>query len=241
MQLKTVENYQDMSMVACSIIMEKVKQLESPVLGLATGSTPEGLYKQLIEQYKQDNVSFQNVKTFNLDEYVGLTKQNKQSYDYYMRENLFSHIDIDLANTYLPNGASADLDQECIDYEARIKQAGGIDIQVLGIGLNGHIGFNEPGTNFSSRTHIIDLAESTRTANARFFDSLEEVPEQAITMGVDTIMDSKEILLLVSGEKKAEAVSRMLEGEISEEFPASILQKHPHVTVVGDKAALSLL
>ncbi|MCG3420585.1 glucosamine-6-phosphate deaminase [Oceanobacillus jordanicus] len=241
MQLKTVENYEEMSRLACSVIIQRIQQLDNPVLGLATGSTPEGLYKQMIEQYKQKNVSFESVRTFNLDEYVGLTKEDEQSYDFYMKDNLFQHIDIDQANTHLPNGVAADLEKECIDYEARIEQAGGIDVQVLGIGLNGHIGFNEPGTNFSSRTHIIDLAPSTRKANARFFEDLAEVPEKAITMGIETIMQSKEILLLVSGEKKAEAVSRMIEGEISEEFPASILQKHPNVTVIGDKAALSLL
>lgn len=241
MQLKTVENYEEMSRVACSVIIQRIQQLENPVLGLATGSTPEGLYKQMIEQYKQKNVSFESVRTFNLDEYVGLTKENEQSYDFYMKDNLFQHIDIDQANTHLPNGVATDLEKECIDYEARIEQAGGIDVQVLGIGLNGHIGFNEPETNFSSRTHIIDLAPSTRKANARFFEDLAEVPEKAITMGIETIMQSKEILLLVSGEKKAQAVSRMIKGEISEEFPASILQKHPNVTVIGDKAALSLL
>ncbi|MFD2629179.1 glucosamine-6-phosphate deaminase [Oceanobacillus kapialis] len=241
MQLRAVKNYEEMSILASSMLVEKVNKLERPVLGLATGSTPEGLYKQLIKQYEEKKVSFQHVKTFNLDEYVGLNKQDEQSYHYYMKDKLFRHVDIPEQHVHLPNGAATNLDEECKAYESRIKENGGIDVQILGIGLNGHIGFNEPGTSFSSRTHLVDLAPSTRQANARFFTSLEQVPEQAITMGIDTIMQSKEILLLVSGEKKAKAVARMVEGDITEEFPASILQKHPNVRVIGDEAALSLL
>ncbi|WP_344342108.1 glucosamine-6-phosphate deaminase, partial [Streptomyces rhizosphaericus] len=164
MQLRAVKNYEEMSILASSMLVEKVNKLERPVLGLATGSTPEGLYKQLIKQYEEKKVSFQHVKTFNLDEYVGLNKQDEQSYHYYMKDKLFRHVDIPEQHVHLPNGAATNLDEECKAYESRIKENGGIDVQILGIGLNGHIGFNEPGTSFSSRTHLVDLAPSTRQA-----------------------------------------------------------------------------
>ena len=190
-----MKDYTEMSKKACSLIIDKIKILENPVLGLATGSTPEGLYQYLIEAYSQGKVSFKQFSTFNLDEYVGLDREDLNSYHFYMKDKLFGQIDLLPENAHVPNGNAADLKMECEEYENQIQRAGQVDIQVLGLGLNGHIGFNEPGTPFSSRTQAIDLTESTRRANARFFASLDEVPTQAITMGIDTIMESKQILL----------------------------------------------
>ncbi|WP_121640163.1 glucosamine-6-phosphate deaminase [Virgibacillus sp. Bac330] len=241
MELMKVRNYEELSERVGEMVIEKVNALEKPVLGLATGSTPEGLYEYLINQYKAEKVSFEHVVTFNLDEYVGLEKEDINSYNYYMNEKLFKHIGIPAHQTYLPNGNALDLNEEAINYEKRIKQAGNIDLQILGLGLNGHIGFNEPGTPFTSRTHIVQLDESTRQANARFFISLDEVPTQAITMGIETIMESEQIVLLVSGEGKAGALKRVVNGEVSEEFPASILQKHNNVIIIADEAACKLL
>lgn len=241
MELMKVRNYEELSERAGEMVIEKVNALEKPVLGLATGSTPEGLYEYLINQYKAEKVSFEHVVTFNLDEYVGLEKEDINSYNYYMNEKLFKHLGIPAHQTYLPNGNALDLNQEAINYEKRIKQAGNIDLQILGLGLNGHIGFNEPGTPFTSRTHIVQLDESTRQANARFFISLDEVPTQAITMGIETIMESEQIVLLVSGEGKAEALKRVVNGKVSEEFPASILQNHNNVIIIADEAACKLL
>lgn len=238
MEIIKVKDYEEMSEKGCSLLMNKIQQLENPVLGLATGSTPEGLYQKLIEKNQQNEVSFKNVSTFNLDEYVGLEKTDSNSYDYYMNEKLFNHIDIQSNNTHVPNGMASDLQKECSSYEEIIRDAQGVDVQILGSGLNGHIGFNEPGTPLSSRTHAVDLDESTREANARFFDSMNDVPMKAITMGIETIMESKSIILLVSGEGKAEAVYKLVNGEVTEDFPASILQNHEHVTIVGDEAAL---
>ncbi|WP_047980198.1 glucosamine-6-phosphate deaminase [Ornithinibacillus contaminans] len=238
MEFIKVTNYQDMSDKACAIMIEKINNLKNPVLGLATGSTPEGLYQKIIEQYKQGKVSFKDVTTFNLDEYVGLSREDVNSYYRYMQEKLFNHVDINLERVHLPNGTASDLAEECRMYDKQIEQAGRVDLQILGMGINGHIGFNEPGTPFNSRTHVVDLAASTLEANARFFPSLADVPTQAVTMGIATIMESKEILLLVSGEQKAEAIARLAEGEISEDFPASILRNHPNVTVVVDEGAM---
>ncbi|SEP90452.1 glucosamine-6-phosphate deaminase [Virgibacillus subterraneus] len=241
MEIVKVRNYDEMSEKACDLIVEKVNKLDNPVLGLATGSTPEGMYQQMIDSYQKNKVSFTKTTTFNLDEYVGLAGNNPNSYRFYMNEKLFKHIDLPDNRAFLPTGDSDDLQKECRDYETLMYKAEYIDVQVLGLGLNGHIGFNEPGTAFDSRTHIVDLDETTRKANARFFDSLNDVPERAITMGIETIMESKKILLLVSGEKKAEAVYRLVYGETSEEFPASILQKHENVILIADEGALSKL
>lgn len=241
MEIVKVKNYQEMSERACDLIVEKVNSLDNPVLGLATGSTPEGMYQQMIDSYQRNKVSFAKTTTFNLDEYVGLAGKNPNSYRFYMNEKLFKHIDLPDNRAFLPDGDVDDLQKECRDFETLIYKTEYIDMQVLGIGLNGHIGFNEPGTAFDSRTHIVDLDETTRKANARFFESLDDVPKKAITMGIETIMESKKILLLVSGEKKAEAVYRLVNGETSEEFPASILQKHENVTLIADEEALSKL
>jgi glucosamine-6-phosphate deaminase len=235
----STKDYQEMSRKACQLVAETINTTERPVLGLATGSTPEGLYQCLINKYKEDLLSFRHVTTFNLDEYVGLNGTDPNSYRYYMNDKLFQHIDINKENTYVPNGVAENLDEECATYEKIIQEHNAIDLQILGIGLNGHIGFNEPGTPFTSRTHIIELDETTRQANARFFKSIDEVPTQAITTGIETIMDSKKIILLISGAAKAETVARLVKDEISEDFPASILRKHPNVTIIADEAALS--
>jgi glucosamine-6-phosphate deaminase len=240
MEFIKVNDYQAMSERACSIMIETINRIKNPVLGLATGSTPEGLYQKIIEKFNEGMVSFQDVTTLNLDEYVGLEREDVNSYYRYMKEKLFDHVDIKLERVHLPNGAATDLEGECQRYERQIQQAGKIDLQILGMGINGHIGFNEPGTPFSSRTHVVELAASTREANSRFFPTLDDVPTQALTMGIATIMESKEILLLVSGEQKAEAIARLAEGDISEDFPASILRNHPNVTVIVDEGAMVL-
>jgi len=241
MKIVKVSDYQEMSEWAGKQVVQKVNELSKPILGLATGSTPEGLYQYLIDAYKNEEVSFKNVTTFNLDEYIGLDSDDPNSYRYFMNEKLFNHIDIDPSNVHLPNGVADDLEKECKDYEAAIKEVGAIDLQILGLGVNGHIAFNEPGTSFESRTQITDLVEETIEANSRFFDNKEDVPTQAITMGIKTIMESKEIILLASGENKAQAVKQLIEGEVTESFPASILHHHPQVTIVIDQAAASLL
>lgn len=241
MEIIRVKDYEEMSQTASSYIIKKLKQLETPVLGLATGSTPEGLYRNLVDENKKGNISFKNVTTFNLDEYTNIEPTDPNSYHYFMNKHLLDYIDIPKNQVHLPNGSAEDLEAECQGYEDKISEAGKIDLQVLGIGVNGHIGFNEPGTPFTSRTHIVTLDESTREANSRFFNSIDEVPTHAITMGIETIMESKEILMLISGEQKAETLNRLLNGEVSEEFPASILHKHSKVTVIADAAACSLI
>jgi glucosamine-6-phosphate deaminase len=241
MNIISVKDYQEMSEKACELVMNTVRELDKPVLGLATGSTPEGLYQCLIENNKEKRISFQHVTTFNLDEYVGLGADHPNGYRFFMNQKLFDHIDIKKENTFVPNGIAANLAEECAAYESRIRSHGSIDLQILGIGLNGHIGFNEPGTPFTSRTHIVELDQSTREANARFFATMDEVPTQAITTGIETIMESKKIVLLISGENKAEALARLVNGEVSEDFPASILQKHQDVTIIADQGALSKL
>jgi glucosamine-6-phosphate deaminase len=239
MKIIDVKDYQEMSKKAAEYIIEKVRHSKNLKLGLATGGTPVGTYTNLIEDHKQNHTSYQGVKTFNLDEYVGLSGDNHNSYRFYMNDQLFNHIDIEKSNTHIPHGDAKDMQKECTDYENLLAEHGGIDLQVLGIGSNGHIGFNEPGTSFDSNTHIVDLAPSTREANARYFDSLEEVPTRAVTMGIATIMKSKEILLLISGENKKEALSNLLHGEVDERFPASVLRNHPCVTIIADEAAIA--
>ncbi|MFI8578173.1 glucosamine-6-phosphate deaminase [Rossellomorea aquimaris] len=241
MKLIEVKDYQEMSQVAADYLLSKVKSSNQLTLGLATGGTPQGLYEALINDHKQNRTSYQHVSSFNLDEYIGLSGKHPNSYYHYMNDHLFKHIDIDSKNTHIPSGKAVDLEKECEAYDEKIRLHGGIDLQILGIGSNGHIGFNEPGTSFDTNTHIVDLAQSTREANARYFDSMDEVPSQAITMGISSIMKSKEILLLVSGEAKQVAMKKLVGGEISENFPASILNRHEHVTVIADKEALAMV
>lgn len=238
MKIIEVKNYQQMSNKAASYIIEKVINYPNIKLGLATGGTPVGTYQKLIEDHQKNGTSYQKVTTFNLDEYIGLTKENKNSYHYFMNEHLFNHIDINKKRTFIPRGDVEDLQKECLYYEELIAKHGGIDLQVLGIGSNGHIGFNEPGTSFESKTHIVKLTPSTIQANARFFKRENEVPTKAITMGMATIMKSKEILLLISGEAKREALFKLLNRDVNADFPASILKNHPSVTIIADEAAV---
>ncbi|EDL66703.1 glucosamine-6-phosphate deaminase [Bacillus sp. SG-1] len=238
MNLIAVEDYQEMSRRAAAIIIEKVRSSNAVNLGLATGGTPVGTYECLIEDHNENHTSYQGVTTFNLDEYVGFSGKNPKSYQYYMNEKLFNHIDIPSSKTHIPNGLAANMKDECLRYEQEIAHHGGIDLQVLGIGSNGHIGFNEPGTSFMSKTHLVELTPSTREANARYFENKEEVPTKAITMGIASIIKSKEILLLVSGEKKKKALTQLFVGEVDERFPASALKLHPRVTVIADKASI---
>ena len=240
MNIIRAKDYQDMSRKAANIISAQIIMKPDCVLGLATGSTPVGTYRQLIEWYEKGDLDLSRVSTVNLDEYRGLTHIDPQSYYYFMQENLFDHVNIDKAATHVPDGTNPDAADACAKHEQIIKSLGGIDLQLLGLGNNGHIGFNEPGAAFEKETHLVDLAESTIRANARFFTSIDEVPKQAYTMGIRTIMQAKKILVVVSGEGKADIVSRAFFGPVTPEVPASILQMHPDVTVVCDEAALSL-
>lgn len=239
MKIIEVKNYQQMSNKAAEYIIEKVIKFPSITLGLATGGTPIGTYRKLIEDHQKNGTSYQKVTTFNLDEYIGLSGENKNSYRYFMNEQLFNHIDIKKTKTYVPRGDVDDVQKECLYYEELLAKHGGVDLQILGIGSNGHIGFNEPGTSFESKTHIVNLTPSTIQANARFFNRVKEVPTKAITMGISTIMKSKEILLLISGETKREALFRLLNGDVNEGFPASVLKSHPSVTIIADEAAVA--
>ncbi|WP_186576075.1 glucosamine-6-phosphate deaminase [Aquibacillus kalidii] len=238
MRLVSANDYQQLSQLAADFILEKVKQAEKLTLGLATGSTPIGTYQLIIEDYQHNKTSYSHVTTFNLDEYVGIKPTDPNSYHYFMEQKLFKHLPITSEQIHIPNGLAVDLEEECRLYESRIKAHEGIDLQLLGIGSNGHIGFNEPGTTVNSRTHIVNLTEETRRSNARFFEALSEVPTQAITMGLGTIMDSKEILLLVSGKSKSKALFDLLEKKPDPSLPASILDSHPNVTIIADQDAL---
>lgn len=241
MRLIVVDNYEEMSRKAASIISSQIILKPDSILGLATGDTPLGVYKELIRLYNDKELDFSNVKTFNLDEYYGLDKENPQSYNYYMFNNFFNHINIDKSNVHIPNGMAENIEEECSNYEKSIKSAGGIDLQILGIGGNGHIGFNEPDVNFEAETHLVTLDEKTIEANSRFFKSITEVPTKAFSMGIKTIMHSKKIVLLATGAAKAEAIKKALTEKICPEVPASILQLHQDVTVIIDKEAASLL
>ncbi len=240
MKIIIAENYDDMSVKAYEVMKKVVSSKNDAILGLATGSTPIGLYKNMIEDYKKGNVSYKNVKSVNLDEYIGQGVGDEQSYVEFMRNNLFNHIDIDLANTDLPCGKCDDMQAECDRYNAKLASIS-VDIQVLGIGSNGHIGFNEPNTPFGSVTHVVDLTENTIKDNARFFNSIDEVPTQAISMGIKNVMNAKSILLIASGANKADAIKATVEGPVTESVPASVLQLHPDVYIVVDKDAASKL
>lgn len=235
------KNYSDMSRKAANIISAQIILKPDCVLGLATGSSPMGTYRQLIDWYQKDDLDFSKVTTINLDEYKGLAPNNVQSYRYFMDTNLFHHINIDIKRTFVPDGLELDSQKACRDYDQIISDCGGIDLQLLGLGHNGHIGFNEPGTAFEKGTHCVDLTETTITANKRFFSSEKEVPRQAYTMGIKSIMQARKILVIVSGEDKAPILKEVLQGPITPSVPASILQLHNDVTIVADEAALSLV
>ena len=241
MKIYVAENYEAMSRKAASIIASHVTLKPDCVLGLATGSTPIGTYQNLIRWYEGGDLDFSQVKSVNLDEYVGLAPTHDQSYRYFMQTNLFDHINIDPANTNVPNGMAEDPEAACAQYDEIIASMGGVDIQVLGMGHNGHIAFNEPADHFPIGTHVVDLQESTINANARFFASADEVPRKAMTMGIGNIMAAKQILVVVNGEAKADIVKKAFTGPVTPMVPASILQLHPNVIVVGDQAAMSKL
>jgi glucosamine-6-phosphate deaminase len=241
MEVIIKENYEEMSEEAAAIIRDAIHLKPNLVLGLATGSTPIGTYKELIRMYEAGELDFSKVVTFNLDEYVGLPSTHDQSYHYFMHENLFNHININPANVHVPSGVVRDFGSYCQWYEDEIAKAGGVDVQVLGIGSDGHIGFNEPGSSLASRTSIVTLTEETIKDNSRFFESMEDVPRFAITMGVGTIMEAGLCLLLANGEKKADPVEALVEGPITSQVTASALQMHPNATVIIDEAAASKL
>lgn len=241
MDLIIAKDYEEMSRAGADIFADLLRNDPSAVLGLATGSTPIGLYQSLVADCDAGRISFADVTTFNLDEYCQLPVTDVNSYRYFMDHNLFDKVDIDPAHVHLPNGNAPDREAECLQYEDAIARAGGIDIQLLGLGHNGHIGFNEPASDFPVITHVVDLTPSTIDANARFFDSEDDVPKQAITMGIGTIMKARRIVLLASGEGKADIVARSAFGPVMPSVPASVLQLHPNVTVIVDEAAAAAL
>ena len=241
MRIYEVKDYQEMSRKAANIMFAQMIQKPDSVLGLATGSTPVGIYRQLVEWYQQGDLDFSKIRSVNLDEYKGLSADNDQSYAYFMRKNLFDHVNINPENTNIPNGLEEDAQKECGRYNSVIQELGGIDLQLLGIGNNGHIGFNEPGEVFEAETHCVALTENTIQANARFFEKIEDVPRFAYSMGIKNIMQARSILLVASGESKAEALEKTIYGPISPAVPASILQLHNQVFIVADEAALSLV
>ncbi|SDB23268.1 glucosamine-6-phosphate deaminase [Pseudobutyrivibrio sp. YE44] len=241
MRVYKAKDYNDLSRKAANIISAQIIMKPDAVLGLATGESPIGTYKQLIEWYNKGDLDFSEIRTVNLDEYKGLAADNPQSYAYYMHTNLFDSVNIPAVNINIPNGLEDDSVKECMRYDNVIHQLGGIDLQLLGIGGNGHIGFNEPGNNFNKETHCVTLTDNTIDANARFFASRDEVPRYAYTMGIKNIMQAKSILLIASGEAKAQAMYDSFYGPITPNVPGSILQLHNNVTVVADEAALALI
>ena len=241
MKVILVEDYQTMSKKAANIVESQIILKPHSVLGLATGETVLGMYKEIVKSFGSGDLDFSNIKTFNLDEYYGIDKKNKRSYYYYMEENLFKHININNANIHIPDGMTSDIEKECRIYEEKIERCGGIDLQILGIGRNGHIGFNEPGCKFEALTHLVHLDKTTIKDNSRFFNAISEVPTKAISMGIKTIMNAKKVILLASGQEKAEALYKALRGNITPKVPASILQLHSDVTVIVDRDGASRL
>ena len=241
MNLIKAKDYEEMSKKAANLIMAQVTMKPDCVLGLATGSTPVGTYQRLIEYYRQGDLDFSGVRTVNLDEYRGLSRTDSQSYYYFMQEHLFSQINLAPGASFIPDGTNDDAAAVCADYEETIRALGGVDLQLLGLGNNGHIGFNEPAEVFEKETHCVDLVQSTIEANSRFFASVDEVPTQAYTMGIRTIMKAKKILVIVNGAGKADILKQAFYGPITPKVPASILQLHPDVTVIADEAACGKL
>lgn len=237
MKITVTDNYKEQSELAASLMCNVIENRKNAVIGLPTGSTPLGMYKELIKSYNEGKISFAHVVTFNLDEYIGLPATDENSYNYYMNHNFFSFMDIDKKNINIPHGNTDDVTGECLRYEENIKAAGGMDIIFLGIGRNGHIGFNEPGEFFEPYTHQVILEKSTIDANSRFFGSVSKVPTSAITMGIKTILSARQIVLLASGKEKAEILKEALKGKITPKIPASILQLHEHIDVIADSEA----
>lgn len=241
MRILVEKNYEAMSKRAAQEMAETIKGKNECVLGLATGGTPVAMYKELIKMYEDGELDFSKVSSINLDEYRGLSGDHPQSYRYFMNTNLFNHINIDKSKTFVPNGLAEDAEKECENYDKKIEELGGIDIQLLGIGPNGHIGFNEPDNYLNTNTHLTKLEETTIEANARFFDNIDEVPREALTMGLGGIMKAKKILLIASGKNKAEVIEALASGKITTQIPATLLQVHPNVTVIVDEDAASLI
>ncbi len=240
MKIIKAKDYLDMSKKAANIVAAQITLKSNSILGLATGSTPEGLYAELVSMYKNGDIDFSDITSFNLDEYKDLAPDHDQSYRYYMNKNLFDLVNIEKSNTNLPNGLENDSEKECIRYENAIDKSGGIDLQILGLGLNGHVGFNEPNSKFDKSTHCVKLTQSTLDANSRFFDNdISKMPHYAYTMGIGTIMKAKKILLVVNGKAKSNILFEALNGPITPEVPASILQLHKNLYVVADEEALS--
>lgn len=237
MKIIICANEQELDRKAAEELANHIRRNPDTVVGLATGGTPVGMYKQLIDMHKNEGLDFSRAITFNLDEYVGIPYDHPCSYHAYMNDNLFDHVNISRDNINIPDGLSESLEQACTEYEEKIKSVGGIDIQILGIGHNGHIGFNEPGTPFDSITSVVELTASTREANSRFFDSIDDVPTHAVSMGIKTIMHAKKIVLLAKGADKADAMAKALYGPVTTDVPASVLQLHPNVTVFVDEGA----
>ncbi|TDO83411.1 glucosamine-6-phosphate deaminase [Halanaerobium saccharolyticum] len=241
MRIIVEKNYQAMSKKAALMVASQITLKPDSNLGLATGGTPLGMYNNLIEMYQNDEIDFSEVQTFNLDEYYGLKADHPNSYHHYMFENLFNEINIQKENIHIPDGTAEDSRQECRKYEKSIKKARGIDLQILGIGSNGHIGFNEPAENLNVATEVVDLTEETIKANSRYFESKDEVPRKAISMGMATILKADRIVLLASGKSKAEAIKKTVSGQISTQVPATLLQTHPEITILLDQEAASLI
>lgn len=237
MNIRIFDQEKELNTTGAELIASLVQNKPKAVLGLATGSSPVGIYNELIDMYNRGLVSFASASSFNLDEYVGLPVSHSESYRSFMNNKLFHHIDIKMGNTHVPDGNAADLDAECTRYEELLVNQGPVDLQLLGIGHNGHIGFNEPGASLTGSTHVVNLKEETLKANARFFPSIEDVPKQAMTMGVASILKAKHIVLIARGEDKAEIIRTALTGPITTECPASLLQCHPNVTVLLDRGA----
>lgn len=240
MKIVVVDNYDEMSKVAAEELASVINNKPEAVLGLATGGTPVGMYKELIKMYNEKKLDFSKVTSVNLDEYVGLSGDHDQSYRYFMNTNIFNHVNIRKDHTFVPNGLAEDMKEECSNYDKRIEELGGIDAQILGIGNNGHIGFNEPSDELSLGTNLTDLQESTIEANARYFASKEEVPTQALTMGLGAIMKAKKIIILASGEAKAEIIDKVINGKITTQIPATMLHMHSNVILIVDKEAAKL-
>ena len=239
MQICKVKNYQELSRKAANLIAAQIILKPDSVLGLATGSSPVGTYEHLVEMYENGDLDFSQVTTVNLDEYKGLAGSDEQSYRYFMNTHLFHKININHANTYVPNGTEPDAEKACQAYNELLHKIGPADIQILGLGHDGHIGFNEPSDHFENETHCVDLTETTIQANKRFFDSEKDVPKQAYTMGIGTIMRCRKILVVVSGKDKAEILKQVIQGPVTPEVPGSILQFHPDCTIIADEDALS--
>ncbi len=239
MQIYIEENYEKMSKQAAYLLASQIRLKSQSVIGLATGGTPVGMYKELVRMHKEEGLDFSQITSFNLDEYCPISRDNPQSYYYYMMDNLFNHVNIKPDKINIPNGNAEDIEAECKSYEKKIMDAGGIDFQVLGIGNNGHIGFNEPDDKFEAFTHLVHLDEGTIQANSRFFNSIDEVPRRAISMGIKTIMLAKKIMLLANGKNKAPIIKETIFGEITPKVPASVLQLHPDVTFILDEEAAS--